>query len=262
MPDLFPSFSTNTIVDRLKTAGVGFGLSKLSGASRNAAELLTNLYGQYQAKIGAPTRSGNKGKRDPLAAAQARNDPLLGIDWYCDLPFLSGAASQPTSLGWEMVEEATLPMFDFEPQSNYQAGKLYHYPAHQNLGNLTLRLYEDTSGQSSAYIKNWQSLIYDKETGLYNPPSKFKLAITFTMFDVAKLDVMVITYLGCWPQNVDAIPLVGGASDRVIPSVTFSVDDIRMSFAKLSAQQAQSVLQNPNSEFPNMRGVFPSLYPT
>lgn len=248
-----------SLLDTLKTASVGFGSSRLTGNSRNAAELLMNLYNRGQSKPGDFQPKGNTGRVDPLQMAQGRSDPLLGIDWYCEMPFLSGASGEPTTLGWEMVEEATLPMFEFEPQSNYRAGKMYHYPAHQNLGNLTVKLYEDSEGHSSAYIKNWQSLIFDKKTGLYNPPSKHKLSIGFTLFDVGKLEVILITYSGCWPLNVDAFNLVGGSSDRIVPGVTFSVDDIDMSFAKLTPAQASSSLLNSGKEYPDFTGVTPVM---
>lgn len=247
-----------SLFDQLKTAAIGFGTSRLSGNSRNAAELLGNLYNRSQMSIGTAQRKGNTGKIDPLRYAQSRADPLLGVDWYCELPFLAGASGNPTLLGWEMVEEASLPMFEFEAQSNYRAGKLYHYPAHQNLGNLTIKLYEDSYGQSSAYIKNWQSLMFDKQTGLYNPPVKHKLPICFTLFDVAKLEVMIITYNGCWPMNIDAFNMVGGSSDRIIPGVTLSVDDIDISFCKLTPQQASSALINSGTEAPDFTGVVPN----
>jgi hypothetical protein len=251
-----------SLLDALQTAATGFGTSKLHGNARNAADLLINLYKRNQSAPGEFKPKGNTGKIDPLKVARGRKDPLLGVDWYCELPFLNGVSDQPNHLDWSMVEEANLPMYEFEPQSNYRHGKMYHYPSHQNLGNLTLKLYEDSSGQSTAYIKNWQSLIFDRQTGLYNPPSKFKTTITFTLFDVSKLEVMVITYSGCWPQNIDAFSLVGNASDRIIPGVTFSVDDVYMSFAQLTSGQAESALINSGTDSPDFTGVYPEMYPT
>ena len=250
------------LIDALKTAALGFGRSRLTGNSRTAADLLINIYKRTQMGVGVYKPQGRTGTIDPLAAARARKDPLLGIDWYCQLPVLPGVSAQPNSLGWEMVEEANLPLYEFEPQSNYRAGKMYHYPSHQNLGSLTLKLYEDVSGQSSAYIKNWQALMFDPNTGLYNPPSQFKLPITITLFDSAKFDVLVMTYTGCWPQTQDPFALTGGASERVIPGITFSVDDMYMSFAKLTSAQAESALLNTGKEFPNMQNTFPNMYPS
>jgi hypothetical protein len=172
--------------------------TKLSGPGRTVAEIAGNL---YRRSTNSPTPTGgrfNTGKIDPLQAMRGRPDPLLGIDWYCNMPDLPG---NPSFLPWDRVEEATLPMLEFEPTSNYRAGKMYHYPSHQNLGPLTLKLYEDVNASATAYIHNWQSLIFDKVTGLYGTPNQYKKVITFTLFDVSKLDALQIIYSGCWPQN-------------------------------------------------------------
>lgn len=245
-----------SILDRLETAAIGAGVAKLSGKTRYVADQVANLFNNQKiGKYKAPKYMGT-GVRDPLEAASARGDPLLGVDWFCDLPTLYGTPSGTVakSLSWEMVEEANLPMYDFEPMSNYRAGKMYHYPSHQNLGSLTLKLYEDIAGYSTAYIKAWQSLIFDKASGLYNPPSLFKLNIKFTLYDVGKKETMVITYLGCWPQTVDAYSLVGGSSDRIVPGVTFSVDDVEITFSQLSTNQVTpraDVSVDPNAALPN-----------
>ena len=221
------------------TAATGYATSKLSGVARNITELGLNLYAQNRNKIGnyKPPRGVHSGKvgRTPLTMASARHDPLLGIDWYCDLPKFPGAAS----LYWEHVEEAALPMMDFEPQSNFRAGKMYHYPSHQNLGNLTLKLYEDSRGSATTYIRQWQSLMFDAETGLYNVPKVYKQNIVFTLYDVAKYDTMIVTYSGCWPSNVDQFSLVGGASDRIVVGATFSVDSVIIQFPQTEAIVAE-----------------------
>lgn len=226
-----------SILDRLQTAVVGAGMAKLSGKTRYLADQALNLLNKQGIGNYKPPPSLGKGKDEynPRSRAKSRGDPLLGIDWYCEMPALAGGGSSTPTLGWEMVEEATLPMYDIEPMSNYKAGKLFHYPAHQNLGTLSLKLYEDHNGSSTNYIKAWQALIFDRETGLYNPPSKFKLNIKITMFDVAKKDAIILTYLKCWPQNIDAFNLVGGSSDRVVLGVTFSVDDVDISFPSKSS---------------------------
>lgn len=250
-------------------AALSRATTKLSGLSATPSQLINQVRSSVlndlsPAGIGkqsgaqsipAGASSSRRAPINPLADARSRKDPLLNIDWYCSLPFLNGVQSEPRTLGWEMVEEATLPMFEFEPQSNYRAGKTYHYPSHQNLGTLTLKMYEDSSGSATAYIRNWQSLMFDHETGLYNVPGVFKNIITVTMFDVAKYEAIVIRYLGCWPQNIDAFQLMGGSAERISPSVTFSVDDIEMTFMQLTSEATASLLSNVGTQYPAMSNV-------
>jgi hypothetical protein len=247
------------------------GLGRLSGfgGSSAASNLLNGIgnqgLGTQRGSARASSRGGNGAGRvapiNPLADAVSRLDPLLSIDWYCTLPLLQGVRSEPRTLPWQMVEEATLPMFEFEPVSNYKAGKTFHYPSHQNLGSLTLKFYEDSSGQSTAFIRNWQSLIFDKETGLYNVPKVHKQIITFTLFDVAKFEVITIRYLGCWPQNPDSYQLIGGSSERITPSVTFSVDDIEMTFNQLTSEATQSLISNVGYDYPSVPNVSTDAFP-
>lgn len=220
-----------------------------------------------QAGLSAYSRSygsgagGKPGPVNPLEAAMGRPDPLMAYDWYCLMPTLSGIGADPTSLPWDRVEEATLPQVEFEPVSNYRAGKTYHYPSHHNLSTLTCKLYEDANGSATAYIRNWQSLIMDRQTGLYNPAAVFKLPITFALFDVAREDVATITYIGCWPQTTDSYGLESGQSNRINPSVTFSVDDVVMSFAKFTATDLSSAGFS-GKDYPPQVSTNQSVFPT
>lgn len=250
------------LLEALQTAATGAAKAKVSGRSRDAVELAQNLYNRANMTTGAFTNPAKPGKFNHLQAARGRPDPLLNVDWYCQLPTLQGVAETGTTLGWEMVEEASLPILEFEPQSNYRAGKMYHYPGHQNLGSLTLKLYESVRGTSTLYLRNWQALIFDRESGLYNVPAAFKFPITVTLIDCSKLEVLVFEYTGCFPQSVEAYALASGAAAPVAPSVTFSVDDVLVKVIQLAAEDASSLANNIGKEFPSTLSSIPSVFPT
>lgn len=185
------------------------------------------------------TPTGARGK-DVLSAMRGRGDPLLSFNWYCELPILANNVS----LGWEFVEEATTPFIEFEQQSNYRAGKMYHYPGHYSIGTMSLKLFENSRGNATNYIATWQSQMLDSLSGTYATPSEYKRPVKITIFDVAKLTAMFLTYEKCWPMRADAFNLQSASSDRVIQTMELSVDDLTIQFGKYDAASIPSIIDN------------------
>lgn len=248
------------LLDQAREAA--FGLVKQKLVRGRAADLLNrgepilrrivNLSGN-----GGPfVPKGTPGARDPLNAAKARMDPLMSYNWFCDLPTLDGVA-----LSWEFVEEATLPFVEFEQVSNYRAGKMYHYPHQHNIGTLSLKLYEDSAGTATQYVEQWRRKILDLDSGLYFHPADFKRTITVTVLDVSKLTVMFLEYTGCWPMRSDAFALNSGSSDRVAPSVEFSVDEMRVKFGQFQQDQVPSIINHIGVDWPPKLSMLPLKFP-
>src|SRR4051794_36677315 len=140
------------LLSHAREAAMGLAKQKLS---QGVGDLLHHVEPAIRRVINFGGQAGfiprsTPGERDPLRAARARLDPMLSFNWYCDLPVIDGVG-----LGWEYVEEATLPNIEFEAISTYRAGKQYHYPHHYNLGTLQLKLYEDSQGIASRYLDAW-----------------------------------------------------------------------------------------------------------
>lgn len=248
-------------VDQAVNAAIGLGMAKLHGTTGNVVNLAATLARRINLLSGNTpfTPKGVPGARDPLSAGRARSDPLMNYNWYCDLPTIDGV-----TLGWEFVEEATLPLVEFEPMSNYRAGKMYHYPGHYSIGTLNLKLYEDSHGSATTFVDAWQRKIINLESGLYNTPygpNGFKKKISFTLLDVAKLTVMFVEYTGCWPSRPDSISLGSASSDRVVLSVEFSVDEMRLKFGKFDSAQIPSVIDTIGADFPPKLSSLPIKFP-
>lgn len=238
------------ILDRAVDAAIGLGMAKLSGGANSLAHTALNLAKR------AGILPSFLDTRNPLTAGRARTDPLMSYNWYCDLPTIDG-----TSLGWEFVEEATLPLVEFEPMSNYRAGKMYHYAGHYSIGTLNLKLYEDSRGSAVNYLDAWQRRIINLESGLYNVPRDYKQTVKFTILDVAKLTVMFVEYTGCWPTRPDSISLNSGSSDRVILSVELSVDEMRLKFGKFEKNHVPSIIDIIGTDFPPKLSSLPMNFP-
>jgi hypothetical protein len=165
------------------------------------------------------------------------------------------------SLSWEFVEEATLPFVEFEPISNYRAGKMYHYANHYSLGSLGLKIYEDSRGKATQYLEAWRRKIIDLDSGLYNHPNDYKKTIKITIMDVAKMTVMFYEYIGCWPTRTDAYNMTSGSSERIVASVEMSVDEMRVKFGKFDSNAIPSIIDTVGVDFPPKFNLLPSKFP-
>jgi hypothetical protein len=248
-----------SLFDQAKEAAFGLAKEKLtrgvSGTVFNSADAFlrraVNLSGNYGFNI-----RSTPGERDPLEAGRARPDPLMSFNWYCDLPVLDGIR-----LGWEFVEEATLPFVEFEQVGNYRAGKMYHYPGHHSIGTLSLKLYEDSQGSAARYLDRWRRKMIDLDSGLYYHPQEFKQTIKITVLDVTKITVMFVEYTGCWPMRSDTYALNSGSSDRIAPTVEFSVDEMRVKFGKFTQDQIPSIIDTVGADWPPQFTTLPVLFP-
>jgi hypothetical protein len=233
------------LFDQARDAAFGLAKAKLS---RAGSEVLSRVESRVTNFVGGKvsfTPRTAPGTRDPLSAARARLDPLMSFNWYCDLPDLDGA-----QLGWQYVEEAILPFLELEQVSNYQAGRQKHYPHHYNLGSLSLKLYEDSNGIATSYLDTWRRKIVDPDSGLFYLPKDYKKTIIVTVLDQAKATVMFLEYTGCWPMRSDSYQMTSGSSERIAPTVEFSVDELRCKFGKFAPGQIPSIVNSVGHDFP------------
>lgn len=171
----------------------------------------------------------------------------MNFNWWADLPNLDG---NQVKIGWEFVEEVTLPFIEFEQVSNYRAGKQYHFAHHYNIGTLGLKFYEDSYGTSTQYLTHWQSIIQSQSSGLYRLPKDYKKTISIWVLDVSKLTVMCLVYTGCWPTRLDTMQLGSLNGDRVIVGAEFSVDEMHVDFIKVNPRNIPANVGTLGSQWP------------
>lgn len=242
-------------------AAIGLAKQKLPAKSAQAFDLGQILYKRMTNGIGANTTPQLvPGQKDPLAAAQARPDPLMSFNWWADMPILNG--SPMPSIGWEYVEEAVLPFISFDQISNYRAGKNYHFAQKYNIGNLQLKFYEDSNATVSQYLNTWQSMILNTQSGLFYFPKDYKKTISIWVLDVTKLTVMCLDYTGCWPLNPDTYSFGSAQSERIVAGCEFSVDELNIKFGKFESSDIPSMMSTVGNSFPPRLSALPDVFPS
>jgi hypothetical protein len=180
-----------------------------------------------------------------LFNALRRQDPLLNYSWFCTMPLINGV-----SLPWYYVEEFVAPFRSFDVQSRYQQGKLFHYAGQQSLSNVTVKIYDDTTGTAGAYLEAWRNAVCSVD-GTYSYPVNYKKNIVVTVLDITRLiQVYTITYKGCWPTTTDPMNLGSSSSDRIIQGQEFSVDNISITVRNYSAPEMAGVIYSSLDTFP------------
>lgn len=178
-----------------------------------------------------------------------RKDPLYTYCWFCEMPVVNGY-----KLDWNYVEEFTAPFRSFDVANQYRQGRVLHFAGQHSISNLTLRFYDDTSGTVGAYLENWRSSVMTPN-GVYKYPygvDGYKKDIKLVVLDITRfIQVYTMTYKGCWPSTADPYNMVSNASERIITSQEFSVDNIEMSVHNLQ------VTGLANMVYSSLKGNFP-----
>lgn len=191
-----------------------------------------------------PSGAAGLGKH-VLYSMYTRNEPIYHYCWFCYLPAVGGYR-----LPWNYVEEFTAPFRSFDVVNQYQRGKVKHYAGQHSVSNLSLRLYDDSSGKAGAYMENWRMSVMGKG-GTYMYPRDYKKDIELIILDVSRFfTVYNIVYKGCWPVNSDPYNLASNSSDRIVMSAEFSVDDIEIRVRNTSIGGLANVLGSTLSDFP------------
>lgn len=245
------------------SAGLSNLINSVKGlAGGSSGDFLTNATNTAMNLARGGSASGRTGRRDVLSAMQARPDPLMSFNWFAVMPLISPKNGQSYDLGWEYVEEATVPFVEFEQVSNYRAGKNIHFPQHNSVGTLGLKLYEDSNGTATAYLNAWQATMYNPDTGLYSYPKDYKKAIQVTILDVAMNSVMVIDYMDCWPMRFDQVNLNSGSSERVLMGAEFSVDRVNIKIGKFGESEMPSLMSAVGAVYPDLPTALPDQFPS
>jgi hypothetical protein len=219
----------------------------LYGGSVGVSQLASRLFDRAVARTVEKIEGLPAGRRNVLAAAQARTDPLMNINWIAHMPRVLMDTGSVFNLSWEYVEEASMPYIEIDQISNFRAGRNIHYPNHVSVGTLSLKFYEDSKGVATQYLTQWQRLMFDETTGLYNFPVRYKQPIRIEIYDVANMLMMVIDYGGCWPMRFDPVALGSDQVARVIMGAEFSVDTINVAIGGFSQASVPTIMSRASN---------------
>lgn len=229
----------NVLLDRV---GLSRGGISLSGPSIDG--------------MSVDSSNGGIQEGNALAGALQRADPLMNFSWYCILPQITETVYGSVGLPWYYVEEANVPMREYQTRSIYREGRTKQYVSKYAVGNLTLTMYLDSKGGTWAYLKAWNAAIIDPfartnatlQGGRFNPAYKHKKDIKIMLMDARKQVSIQLLLSECIPINIETLSLGSGPGERVVARVTFAVGDAFMD-------------PNPAVVQSNTVGIIPDMKP-
>lgn len=236
--------------DAIRTGIHGSATSVLSsigidGSTILKAPIFGGMFGGTTSSQSSPHGGATPG--NALGGVLARPDPLLNFTWYTELPVII-ASGRAVGLPWYYVEESNVPFRNYDVRQVYREGRYKKYPGKYSVNSLRLGVYLDSSGVALDYWLNWDSAILQKfdrvnaETkgGQFGIPSEYKKDITTYIMDSTKRAVVKITFIECWPTNVEDLMLASASSDRLIANVSLDVGDVLYEVQTMQQSSLQS----------------------
>jgi len=161
-----------------------------------------------------------------LTAMARRGDPLLNIDWLVSMQYPGGQPFNP-----EYIEEIQMPITKIDADQIFRGGQHLYFAKSKDIGQATVKMYEDIKFTSIAYIGTWKGQVVNNQ-GIYGVPASYKGTITITPTDATGAALGRFTLHGVWPTDTDTLSFISGTAERIVITQTFSVDSL--SFVYLS----------------------------
>lgn len=203
-----------------------------------------------------PNIAENVGSRDGVAfgngfaGIHSRQDAVQDWNWYCVLPNVGGK-----QLPWYYVVSANTPQRKFNVETLARNGHKVHLPESYELsGNLSLKLFVDTSSRAADYAKAWSSAVLGyndpavpANQGVWGMPVDFKKTVSVVLMSPDRKDLITFKYLKCWPSDPSAFELGSGSGNPMELQLDLQVEDV-----EVTIRNAQGLLDNLGS---TARGV-------
>lgn len=226
--------------------GFAYKVNGLLGQVDNVTKFVNGL---TNPSVNSPKGSpSGEGRRNRLEAMQARQDPLLTVDW---LGLVMDRGKE--AINWAYLDAVQTPSITIEPKTVFRGGTMKHYAGPISVDSLTITLYSDASGDSLKLASSWLGSVYDNEYGNYGRPSEYKKQIWIYMFDAARETVCLMKFYGCFPTSWASYGLEGSGSNALPTTLTLSVDSVSIE------SETGAVVSNLNSAAAALGGSFPII---
>lgn len=229
-------------------------LSRLEMGPSQVMGTLSSVFGLSDG--GSIGGTGTGETANTLRGALERADPMLSFDWFCDMPQLTTTAGV-FNLGWNYIEEATVPFRQWESRSVYAQGRDRHYASKYNVDGLRLTFYAGIDGAALSYLDAWQRIMLPAADpasavagGMGRPGGMYgyKKPISIYLIAPDKSQIVRLEYIECWPVNIDALSLDSASSTRLTHQVNFSTGDVFITVLGFNQNEAgTSLLQQLTS---------------
>ena len=169
----------------------------------------------------------------PTSVTSTFNNAYQKVQGWAKDVGLNKEAGQIVQLPSEYVESITLPTLSYETDTIARAGIDYKFASKASVTDLTMQLYVDDTCKSLAYIQNWLHLVsgatdagLQMYTGFYRCPGEYKHDIQVDIHDVNDNTVYSCKLVGVFPTSMEVGDLSSDDGERIVITVTFSVDEI------------------------------------
>lgn len=203
---------------------------KVNGAV-NSAENIYNAVKGFGHKVSpnVPKSISGEGSRHRLEAMQAREDPVLSVDWM-GIVLDNGWEA----INWAYIDAIQTPSFTIEAKPMFRGGTMYNYAGPVSIDSLSLTLYTDSDGKSLKFASSWMASVFNSRNGNYSKPTDYKKQIHVYLFDAARNTVCLMKFFGCFPTSWGSYSLDGSSGTTPLSTtMTLSVDSV-------------SITQDPN----------------
>ena len=156
-----------------------------------------------------------------------RSDPLTEWMWKVrgdTFPAPSGV----TGVSTLYVETFDLSFSNIKVEDSLFGGGGYSYfPGFHDCSAFSVTFYEDSQASTLKFIKEWKAKIKNFSSGVYNPPSEYKVDnLIVDLFDTKGNVALSVKLNGVWPAETSNLSLDTSSTNRLRITQSFSVDNV------------------------------------
>jgi len=146
-----------------------------------------------------------------------REDPQFNFNW--DVFLLVNGLS--FDLG-PYIEEVQLPSVSIQSQEVFREGQMIPHGEHENVGDVSLRVYEDVNQSAMRFFRRWKMMIRTPEGHYATTAEYMGTLILYTKDQTGK---RIASYIcsDVWPTTIGGYTWASGQGERQILDVTLSV---------------------------------------
>lgn len=165
---------------------------------------------------------GQTGGTSWLNRALGRPDPHLQFDWEVSMQ-VGGLVHQP-----EYIESVNVPGVNVSTEPIYRAGRKIYIATSEDVGAVSVRMYEDVNFTSTKFLRTWHSLIL-APNGDHGLPVQYKGHIEIYPTTPSGLLIAKIKCIGVFPTQNPPLAFTS-ENERTVLEMEFSCDTVEFEF--------------------------------
>jgi hypothetical protein len=127
------------------------------------------------------------------------------------------------------IANISIPFVTIDTEKASQQNSFWYYGKHNDIGTITLEVYEYEDGLTLDYFRAWEHLMINKSgefAGTYNPPAMYKQDIIFYRLSSMHTELVKHTYKGYFISGINDLQNDYDGNEVVRYSITLTGDSI------------------------------------